>query len=105
MRKLFLAMCCAAALGGCGTARREVVHTERSVDAEIARVCRANLREMQSIKQHWAAAEHKTTNDTPAWSDLMKINRYLVGKFECGAGGVYDWGRVGERAKCSVHGE
>ena len=62
------------------------------------------MREMQSIKQQWAEAENKTTNDSPTWADLMKINRYLIGKFECGVGGVYYWGAVGEPARCSVHG-
>ena len=68
--------------------------------ADAAR-CRNNLRQIQDAKARSARDEHKTTNDTPNWSDLVGANRYLKSIPECPAGGVYTIGRVGEAAKCS----
>lgn len=78
--------------------------TKPTRDQQVAQMCRANLREMQAIKQRWAAAERKGPNDVITWHDLVQMDRYLISRFECPAGGAYDWGRVSEPATCSVSG-
>jgi hypothetical protein len=94
---------CIVAVSGCATRSKEPP-TGTTREAQVAAACRANLREMQTIKQRWAAAEHKGPKDTITWQDLMQVDRYLIGRFECPAGGAYDWGRVSEPATCSISG-
>lgn len=67
-----------------------------------ARACVANLREMQAIKLQWAAEHHKTAADQITMQDLMDRDRYLLTRFECPSGGSYSWGKVGEKAECTI---
>ena len=67
-------------------------------------VCDALLRQIDFAKQTWALEHTKTTNDTPVESDLFGTNAYMRQKVSCPAGGVYQFGRVGEKPTCSVPG-
>jgi len=62
--------------------------------------CQTEMRQIDGAKAMWAADHHKTTNDTPSWADL--VDRYLVHQPECGKGGIYTLGRVGEQQRCSI---
>jgi hypothetical protein len=66
--------------------------------------CQANLKQIDGAKATWAEEHHKTTNDTPAWSELVGKDHYLVSQPVCSKGGTYSLGRVGERARCTVAG-
>lgn len=69
-----------------------------------AAMCKVNLHAIEVAKANWARDEHKTTNDTPNWSDLVGTNRYLNFYPECPSGGIRALGRVGEPPNCSIHG-
>jgi hypothetical protein len=75
-----------------------------SVDDLARQNCRANLREMQTIKLQWARENHKASADEITRADLMAIDRYILTRFECPEGGSYNWGRVGEPPSCTVPG-
>ena len=75
-----------------------------SPDYIPAHQCQANLKQIDGAKASWAQEHHRTTNDTPAWSDLVGRDRYLISQFACSKGGIYSLGRVGERARCTVAG-
>lgn len=66
--------------------------------------CQANLKQIDGAKASWAQEHNKTTNDTPAWSDLVGKDRYLISQPACSKGGIYSLGRVGEGARCTVSG-
>jgi len=107
-RKAVLFLAAGLALSGCASHPRPAaandIDTAATAETEAVRRCRANLKEMQKIKTQWAADEHKTGSDAITREDLMRIDRYILNRFECPAGGNYTWGRVGERATCSVPG-
>ena len=67
-------------------------------------VCTGQLLQIGFAKQTWALEHNKTTNDTPVESDLFGTNAYIWQKVSCPAGGVYQFGRVGEKPTCSVPG-
>ena len=67
-------------------------------------VCTGQLLQIDFAKQTWALEHNKTTNDTPVESDLFGTNAYIWQKVSCPAGGVYQFGRIGEKPKCSVPG-
>ena len=67
-------------------------------------VCTQQLLQIDFAKETWALEHNKTTNDTPVESDLFGTNAYIWQKVSCPAGGVYQFGRVGEKPKCSVPG-
>jgi len=60
--------------------------------------CVNSLRQLDGAKQQWVLENHKTTNDVPAWQDLLP---YLRQKPVCPEGGTYILGRVGELPRCS----
>ena len=64
--------------------------------------CVANLKAIATAKAQWATDEHKTTNDTPTWTELVGTNRYLTYRLECAEGGSYAIGRVGEPPTCTL---
>ena len=64
--------------------------------------CRANLSMIAEAKRLWAQDQHKATNDTLSWLDLVGTNRYLRTQPECPRGGVYTLGSVGELPRCSI---
>ena len=90
-------ICIAAVLAGCASEPHP-----RAQQNNAAQRCRANLRQIQSVKMQWAKSENKSTNDMMTREDIMRIDRYLLNAFECPEGGTYTWGRVGEPAACSV---
>jgi hypothetical protein len=67
-------------------------------------VCTGQLLQIGFAKQTWALEHNKTTNDTPVESDLFGTNADIWQKVSCPAGGVYQFGRVGEKPTCSVPG-
>jgi hypothetical protein len=79
-------------------------HGHGTEETEYIWPCRANLKGMQVVKEQWATDEHKTTNNTPTWEDVVGKTRYLSVRLECRRGGTYTWGRVGEPVSCSVPG-
>jgi hypothetical protein len=68
--------------------------------------CLNNLRLIDSAKQQWAEEHGKGTNASLTWDDLRPyIGRTSSGELpECPIHGVYTLGRVGEKARCSIHG-
>ena len=65
-------------------------------------VCTGHLKQIEGAKETWALEHNKTTNDTPVESDLFGTNAYIWQKVSCPAGGVYQFGRVGEKPTCSI---
>jgi hypothetical protein len=66
------------------------------------RQCYANLKQLEGAKAWWALEHGKSTNDVPAWEDLIGSERYMRNKPECSLDGAYTLGRVGEPAQCSI---
>src|SRR5436190_23798687 len=70
--------------------------------------CRDNLFYLDSLKQHWAIALKKTTNDIPTWDDLRPYGTMNWDKHQivppCPQGGKYTLGRLDEPPKCSIGG-
>jgi len=61
--------------------------------------CINNLRQIEGAKEQWALEQHKLTNDTPTWEDVLA---YLRSHPECPDGGTYRIGRVDEPPSCSI---
>ena len=72
-------------------------HMGRSLNS-----CYSLLRQIEGAKAAWALDEKKTTNDTPADSDLFGATNYIRDRPICPQGGVYTIGRVGEKPQCSL---
>jgi hypothetical protein len=64
--------------------------------------CEANLKQLEGAKAWWALEHGKSTNDVPAWEDLIGSERYISNKPKCSLDGAYILGRVGEPARCSI---
>jgi len=96
----------AAALGGIPVALRSTTSCDfaSSPHRPPRQVCSGQLLQIGFAKQTWALEHNKTTNDTPVESDLFGTNAYIWQKVSCPAGGVYQFGRVGEKPTCSVPG-
>jgi Protein of unknown function (DUF3352) len=63
--------------------------------------CRSNRRQIQAAKQQWAAANGKSSQDTPTWDDLKPyLGRRML---SCPSGGEYELNSVGEQPTCSIH--
>ena len=62
--------------------------------------CFNNLRNIDTGEQVWAMENHKTTNDTPTWTDLQSCLRST--NFVCPAGGTYSLAKIGEPPTCSI---
>jgi len=82
----------------------------RAHSIRSAAPCINRLRQIDAAKQQWAMEAHKTTNDTPTWSDLYPYiylpyftNRWFTnGVPVCPEGGTYTLGRVGVPPTCSL---
>ena len=62
--------------------------------------CVNHLRQIDFAEQIWALEHHKTTNDTPTWSDL---HPYIKNdRMTCPAGGKYALAPTGEGPSCSI---
>jgi hypothetical protein len=71
---------------------------DRRTTPEVA--CFHNLRQIDGAEEQWALENHKTTNDTPTWTDLQG---YLIStNIRCPVGGDYSLTRIGEPPKCSI---
>ena len=100
--KYLLAICSLAAtllLLGC---ERQSTRT-RATKA----TCVSNLRAVDEAEQVWAFEKHKTTNDTPNWSDIAPyVSSNMVGTNvlprSCPSGGTYTLARDGEAPSCSI---
>ena len=60
--------------------------------------CVNNLRQLDGAKEQWRLENHKTTNDVPAWEDILP---YLKDRPACPQGGTYVLGRAGDLPRCS----
>jgi hypothetical protein len=76
----------------------------RSMEHRIAPiVCRNNLKLIAEAKAQWAQEHQKTTNDSPVWADLLKVNGYIQGREpKCRSGGVYALEKAGVPPRCSI---
>jgi hypothetical protein len=66
--------------------------------------CINNLRMIDSGKEQWAIANHKTNGDSIVTAE---VNQYLKGVTTptCPDGGVYVYGRIGELPFCELDGQ
>jgi hypothetical protein len=64
--------------------------------------CINGLRQIDGAVEQWALDNHKTTNDTPTWAEIVGRNRYLREKPKCPQGGTYTLSRVGDYPRCSI---
>ena len=65
-------------------------------------MCPANLKQLDGAINTWALENEKTTNDIPAFSDIIGTNKYIKVMPTCADGASYTFGRVGERPRCSI---
>ena len=70
-----------------------------------ANACISNLRRIELAKDMWALDNHKTRTDTSKMEDLRPyIGAGPNGELVCPDGGVYTFGKIGEKPTCSVPG-
>ena len=65
--------------------------------------CVNNLRQISAAKNSWALDNHKSTNNTPTWNDILPYlnqSKMLV----CPQVGTYTIGQVGSPPTCSIGG-
>src|SRR4030095_5873010 len=74
------------------------VRIERRAKPEV--VCFDNLRLIDGAEQTWALENHKTTNDTPRWTDLTGYLRNT--KIAWPIGDFYTLARISEPPTCSI---
>ncbi len=74
--------------------------TDRGTTPEAA--CFANLYAIDGAEQAWSLEYHKTTNDTPTWSDLRESGWISSNQMVCPSGGTYSLGQIGQPPSCSV---
>ena len=70
-------------------------------DTALANACSNNLREIESAKQQWAAANNKEVTAIPTGTDLVP-NLKSGHLPRCAAGGTYKINAVGESPTCSI---
>ena len=66
--------------------------------------CIANLKQLDSAKQQWAAEKMKLPTDIPAESDIFGGTLYLRAKLICYLGGTYSLNAVSVAPTCSKSG-
>lgn len=100
MRRVFYlaqATVVALLLAGCGKA------ADQKPDPEaIKMACASHLQMIDDLKQRWAQANGKGSNDIPTWDDLESMMTRGAGVIKCPGGGTYTIGPVGEPAQCSI---
>jgi hypothetical protein len=64
--------------------------------------CELQLRRIHDAKNQWALENHKSTNDTPTWADLVGPGKPLARVPTCPSGGVYSLGPAGTYPRCSI---
>ena len=70
-----------------------------------ATTCQANMRQMDTAKEHWAMENLKVQSDTPQPSEL--VTEYMRARYEdalpsCPSGGSYTLGSLSALPLCSV---
>ena len=76
-----------------------VSNTPSHLSAPSQNSCVNNLRQIESAKAQWALEQHKMTNDTPTWEDVLP---YLHPHPQCPRGGTYTLGRVDGPPSCTI---
>ncbi|MEI7730014.1 MAG: hypothetical protein WCO56_10610 [Verrucomicrobiota bacterium] len=66
--------------------------------------CYNNLRQLDGAKEQWALEYRKTTNDTPAMTDLIGYTNYIKVLPSCPANGTYILNRLGVKPRCTFSG-
>ena len=75
----------------------------RTVSA--AAPCTHFLMVIDGAKQQWALEFPGRTNEVPTFDDLRPYIKWDSTNYpKCPEGGVYSWGKVGERPRCSLGG-
>lgn len=64
--------------------------------------CINNLRQLDGAVEKWAQDKHKQPGDVAPDQELFGIGKYLKEKPQCPDGGIYFYGKVGVKSKCSV---
>jgi prepilin-type N-terminal cleavage/methylation domain-containing protein len=77
----------------------------KSREMSRATTCQANLRSMDTAKEHWAMENMKSSTETPTSSEL--ITEYMRARYEdqlplCPSGGAYDLGDMTTRPSCTI---
>lgn len=67
--------------------------------------CQANLRSMDTAKEHWAMENMKAQTDTPTAADL--VTEYMRARYEdtlpaCPSGGTYALGDMATLPTCTI---
>jgi prepilin-type N-terminal cleavage/methylation domain-containing protein len=66
-----------------------------------AKVCVANMRQLEAAKEQWALENRKTTGATVDFTDLIGGNAYIKNSVGCPASTTaYNLGAVGDRPTC-----
>jgi len=79
----------------------------RAHSTQSPNACLNTLRQIDGAKQQWMLQYGKSRRDSPTWNDLLP---YLGSGTSngtipvCPKGGTYIIGRVGEPARCTIHG-
>lgn len=69
-------------------------------DSESARLCRENLKQIESAKRAVADKEGRTTGEV-SWAAVLK-EMNLKSEPKCPNGGEYTLGKLGETPRCSL---
>ena len=77
----------------------------RSRELSRASVCQANLRQMDTAKEHWGMENGKGSGDTPTTAEI--VTEYMRARYEdqlpaCPSGGGYTLGDMATLPACSV---
>jgi prepilin-type N-terminal cleavage/methylation domain-containing protein len=77
----------------------------KSREMSRATTCQANMRNMDTAKEHWAMENRKGANDTPTAADL--VTEYMRARYEdtlpaCPSGGEYTLGNMATLPVCSI---
>lgn len=78
-----------------------VVRARRDAEASV---CLSYRMKLEFSKSEWSFEHNKTTNDVPAWADLLGRKGLPQHIPICPNGGTYSIGDLNQLAKCSVHG-
>jgi hypothetical protein len=64
--------------------------------------CINHLRQINDAKELWASETHQTAGNETI---VHEVDQHINGRaLNCPNGGIYDYGKVGEKPRCSVKG-
>ncbi|MDO8682006.1 MAG: prepilin-type N-terminal cleavage/methylation domain-containing protein [Armatimonadota bacterium] len=77
----------------------------KSRERSRSTTCQANMRQMDTAKEHWAMENSMGPTETPTASDL--ITEYMRARYEnslpvCPSGGTYTLGNMSTLPQCSI---